>query len=911
MTIAPALLAALLSADSTPTGTSVNYLRDIKPILARRCYACHGALKQKQGLRLDTADLIRKGGKSGPAIEVGKAEESLLIDRVTTSDGEGRMPPEGEPLTEAEVARLRSWIDAGATAPQEKPQADPAEHWAFRPPSRPEVPAVEDREWAANPIDAFLAAEHRKRGLSPAPPADKATLLRRVAIDLTGLAPTRRELHEFLADQSEGAYEKVVDRLLASPQYGERWGRHWMDVWRYSDWAGFGAEVRESKPHIWRWRDWIIESLNRDKGYDRMVAEMLAGDELAPDDPDTLRATGYLVRNWYLFNRNVWLQNTVDHAAKAFLGLTFGCARCHDHKYDPISQKDYYRLRAFFEPEDVRTDRVPGQPDVAKDGLARIFDAKPDVPTYLLIRGDEKRPDKDHPLSPGVPQLLGELPPIGAVPLTPTARYPGLRPHVRAETVAQAEAEVERSKAALTKARQGLDSAREALASLRARLDAPANAEAEAAGAVAAGESDVNAAEKAVVAAWAERESARARLAADEARFADPPDSKKADILALMASRAERQAAAAKAEATLAQAEHDLAQARRAPETSRAKGVSAAEAKLAAARKAREDARAGAGKLSSAYTTIGPVYPATSSGRRLALARWIAGRRNPLTARVAVNHIWMRHFGAPMVPTVADFGLNGKPPSHPALLDWLAVEFMERGWSMKALHRLIVTSRAYRMRSSASPGDPNASIDRANVYLWRMNPRRMEAEAVRDNVLHVAGSLDPAMGGPELDQGAGLTSSRRSVYFRHAAEKQVVFLKLFDAANVGACYRRDESVVPQQALALANSPLALAQARTLARALTREVVREPTPAADAAFVSAAFERVLARVPTEDERAACEAFLASQARRLAEPAKLAQFDGPGEPVAPAIEPHLRAREGLVHVLINHGDFVTIR
>ena len=238
----------------------------------------------------------------------------------------------------------------------------------------------------------------------------------------------------------------MVDRLLASPQYGERWGRHWMDVWRYSDWYGLGAEVRNSQPHIWHWRDWIIESLNADKGYDRMVLEMLAADEAAPDDPDALRATGFLARNWFKFNRNTWLEDTVEHTAKAFLGLTLNCAHCHDHKYDPIAQADYYRFRAFFEPHTIRTDRVPGEPDTQKDGLPRVYDCDPDAQTFLFVRGDEKRPVTDRPLAPGIPQVMEHQAPLGAiaaVPLPPRTYYPALQPFLREETLAQVRADVE------------------------------------------------------------------------------------------------------------------------------------------------------------------------------------------------------------------------------------------------------------------------------------------------------------------------------------------------------------------------------------------------------------------------------------------------------------------------------------
>jgi hypothetical protein len=340
------------------------------------------------------------------------------------------MPFGGKKLSEAQIARIAEWIRAGAPFDEPLktgtavPKRMATDHWAFRPPRRSAVPTVKEAKWVRNPIDAFLIAEQEKRGLKPLPEADRYTLLRRVYLDLAGIPPTREQLHAFLADRSDNAYEKVVDQLLASPQYGERWGRHWMDIWRYSDWYGSGAnEVRNSQRHIWRWRDWIIQSLNDDKGYDRMILEMLAGDEIAPGDTKVLPATGFLARNWFRFNRNVWLQDTIESVTASFLGVTLKCARCHDHKYDPFAQEEYYKFRAFFEPHDVRIDRVSGEADWKKAGLARIYDslAKEALPpdpdegtanllppifgeTYLFLRGDEKNPDKDHPLSPAVPQ---------------------------------------------------------------------------------------------------------------------------------------------------------------------------------------------------------------------------------------------------------------------------------------------------------------------------------------------------------------------------------------------------------------------------------------------------------------------------------------------------------------------------
>jgi cytochrome c5 len=338
----------------------VDYLRDVKPILEHSCFACHGATKQESGLRLDTGTSIHKGGDSGPAVVAGDPVASLLIQAVTGSTG-SRMPPEGEgtPLSDEQIQTLLKWINAGAASPaDEQPQIDPRTYWSYQPVVRPEPPEVASADWVRTPIDAFIAARHADVGLTPNREASRETWLRRVSLDLIGLPPTPDELHAFLADSTADAYATVVDDLLARPEYGERWGRHWMDVWRYSDWYGSraGNEIRYSQRHIWRWRDWIVESLNADKGYDRMLIEMLAGDELAPTDPDTLRATGFIGRNWYKFDRNVWMFDAVEHTAQAFLGLTLRCARCHDHKYDPISQQDYYRFRAFFEPHDVRTD---------------------------------------------------------------------------------------------------------------------------------------------------------------------------------------------------------------------------------------------------------------------------------------------------------------------------------------------------------------------------------------------------------------------------------------------------------------------------------------------------------------------------------------------------------------------------
>jgi hypothetical protein len=738
----------------------------------------------------------------------------------------------------------------------------------FEPVRRPTVPAVCDSQFASgNPIDAFLQAARRERGLSARPQATKPELLRRVYLDLIGLPPTVAEQDAFEMDGAPDAYERVVDRLLASPRYGERWGRHWMDVWRYSDWAGYADEVRESQPHIWRWRDWIVESLNADLGYDQMVRQMLAGDEIAPTDQRTLRATGFLVRQYYKFNRNVVLDNTVEHTAKAFLGITLNCARCHDHKYDPLSQHEYYSFRAFFEPVQIRTDRVPGQPDTAKEGLVRAYDAESAPVTHLFIRGDEKTPDAAQICEPAVPASLGGPPmEIVQVRLPRDAAEPDRRAFVTEETRAAA-------RQAVTAAEAGLMAARQHVArAVVATLGTASGGKITAALAVRAAQRGLDLARLDVLGAQAAYASLEATLKAEQAEdegALNRPEGQGAAELAVIARRL----------SDVSSARRNLLAAENALEAAATAGRAAAIKPIAAARRILAEAEAAAvAPLNAAFSRRSlPKYPTTSSGRRLALARWITDRANPLAARVAVNHVWTRHFGEPLVPTVFDFGRNGQAPTHPALLDWLAAEFMDHGWRLKHLHRLIVTSAAYRADSRPDPA--SIKIDPDNRYLWRMNPRQMEAEVLRDSILHVAGRLNLTVGGPDLDQGQGLTTCRRSLYFRHANEKQMLFLTVFDAANVNECYRRTASIVPQQALALANSSLTADNARAVVERIG------PTDD-DAAFVMSAFRCVLGRPPTPAEADQCIRFLDA-----ADPAK--------------------SRERLVRVLFNHHDFVTIR
>jgi hypothetical protein len=715
---------------------------------------------------------------------------------------------------------------------------------------QPAQPKVKNERWVRNPIDRFIAAEHEARKLTARPQATKIVLLRRVYLDLIGLTPTIEEQREFIEDRSAHAYERLVERLLNDPRYGERWGRHWMDIWRYSDWAGWsgGNQIRDSKPHIWRWRDWIVESLNNDKGYDRMVLEMLAADELAPEDTNTVRATGYLARNYKMLSREQWLEDTIKHTSQAFLGMTMGCAKCHDHMTDPISQTEYYQMRAIFEPHQVRTDRMPGELDILKDGFVRVYDTATNTPTFFFVRGDERRPDTNRVMEPAVPRIFGDRLAIQPVKLTASVAHPDHRDFVIRDTIAASERAIEKARAELQKLKTNATPAKIEEQELRLSL-----ADASHASLLAVLKTET-----------LEKKSDQWKEAAQAAAAAQRTQAVVEAKLKLLAAKNSTAAAQAKVDE-----KKDSEEAAKELETA-TKKVGEAEKALASAEEKFKELPSTSFKARSTDD-----YPDTSTGRRLAFARWIADRDNPLTARVAVNHIWLRHFGRGLVSTPENFGRSGTPPSHPQLLDWLAAEFMANNWSMKHLHRLILTSATYRMVSTGD--DHNAAADPDNIYLWRMPSRRMEAEIVRDNLLHVAGTLDAAMGGPDIDHKLGLTSKRRSLYLRIAPEKEVEFLKIFDGPTVTDCYQRRPSVMPQQALALANSELALAQAKSLAKTIGA--------LSDDQFIAAAFQRVLARKPKRDEAQLCAQFLSSK------------------------QP--RARENLLLVLFNHNDFVTIR
>jgi len=1069
---------SLAFADETPA----EYLNKVKPLLKGRCYACHGALKQEAELRLDTAALIRQGGDSGAVIAPGDlASSSLLLQRVSSTDVASRMPPEheGEPFKAEEIELLRRWIASGAPAPDdEKPEADPKNHWAFRTVVRPADPTVKNSGWIRNPIDAWISHGHEQHGLSPQPEAPRNVLLRRLSMDLSGLPPTAEELAAFEADPSPNWYENAVERLLDDPRHGERWARHWMDVWRYSDWWGLGAQLRNSQKHMWHWRDWIVESLNADLPYDEMVRLMLAADELAPEDPAKLRATGFLARNYYIFNRTRWMDDVVTHVSKGLLGLTVNCAKCHDHKFDPITHQDFYRMRAFFEPYHVRLDMVPGESSVDRNGIPRVFDGQADAPTYLFIRGDEAAPDKSKPIPPGVPDLLAfDQLSIEPVKLPESSSKPGLQPWVLANHVADAAqrlkaAEAKRDQLAgqlkpsptppadtppVTETFATLDETRWAVngtgwshhdgkleqkqdgqvsstltllspaprdfdallrfqlvggmrwrsVSLRFDVDpAPASASGDVlasqqvylSGAtgdsklqgsfIQAGKSHYPAdARKPFVVEVGKEYTLQVQTRGTlinasvngkhvlswrtpVARRAGAMQISTFDALAVFhefkispldpsvplqepngspAIPLEDEMALAESDIRVAKADLNRLELQSAAVAARHKQpeAQAQEANVAAIRaerefhveKARHDVLAAtqaikraAGdkrpdaekKLETASATLKQksetlqaaiqptdqftppdgakwtatrfdftgnddpevTFASTSTGRRSALAKWITDRRNPLTARVAVNHLWNRHFGTPLVATPFDLGRNTPDPTHPELIDWLASELMDNQWSMKHLHRLIVTSATYRMSSTLALSAENVTKDPDNRFWWRRTPIRIESQAVRDSILSLAGSLDPTLGGPSVPSDQQEASKRRSLYFFHSNNERNLFLTMFDEADVTECYKREQSVVPQQALALTNSAMVIDSSRQIASRIAAQ------SNSDVDFIHRAFKLILAIPPGEAE-------IAASRKSLERWSKVA--DGSPE----------QARANLVWILLNHNDFVTLR
>ena len=682
----------------------------------------------------------------------------------------------------------------GESLSAEKPiTAEDRAHWAFVSPKRPPVPTVKERRWVRNPIDSFILEQLEENQLRHAPEADRATLLRRLTVDLTGLPPTPDELDSFLADRSPGAYETVVDRLLASPRYGERWAQHWLDLARYADTDGF--EFDQARPDAWRYRDWVVQALNRDLPYTTFVRLQLAGDETDPDDPSAFIATGFnrcypdmVDLNDQALRRQNALNDITETTGLVFLGLTIGCARCHDHKFDPIRLTDFYQLQAFFTPARFRDDYPIASPEAraAYEEQMGAWERSLAAVQAALIRLEAAARAK---LAPGEPPGLNDEM-IAAFQKPDVDRTPG---DVR--LVFEALAKDQRVKPAALSAALG-----------------PAGT--------------------------ADRRALLARLARVRQESPRP-----------------------------------LPQARGLDET----GPRAPPTFLLQ----RGDFNAKGAEVVPAFPVVlsGSETPsriertAHSTGRRRALADWLTRPDNPLTARVLINRVWQHHFGRGIVATPSDFGTMGEPPSHPELLDWLATEFVARGWSMKTLHRLMVTSATYRQSSRPDPAA--LAADPENTLFWRQNRQRLDGEALRDALLAVGGRLNLALGGssvfPELPAELTKLSSkgavwpvspdpadrdRRSLYVFVRRNLRFPFFEAFDRPDTNAsCPRRAVTTIAPQALTLLNSALANDAARALASRVERAAGSDIE-----AQIRQAYRLAFAREPDPEELRLAREFL---------------------------------------------------
>lgn len=772
----------------------LTFEKHVRPILKAYCFECHGEGEQlKGGLDLRLVRLLVQGGDSGPAVAAGNRDDSYLYQRIAR----GEMPPGKKKLSRDEVAVIGRWISEGAKTAAREPDsltsgwhisAEERAFWAFQPVHRPNVPPVQQAERVSNPIDAFLLQQLEAKGLSFAAEADRRTLVRRASFDLTGLPPTPAEIEAARNDDSPDWFEKVVDRLLASPHYGERWGRHWLDVAGYADSDGFAVEDLV-RPWAFKYRDYVIRAFNAGKPFDEFIVEQLAGDELVrppyqnlrPEDMDRLTATGFLrmapdgtgaPNVDQPLARNQVVADTLKVVSSAFLGLTVGCAQCHNHRYDPIPQTDYYRLRALFEPAyDWKNWRTPAQRLISSISNAERAQAKQIEAEAVKIDQERLKKQQEY-IDQAFEKALTQLP-------------EELREPYRKARTAPAARQTPQQKKLL--------------------LDYP----------------NINV------------------TAGSLYMF----DRKAADELQALADRA----VAIRATKPIEEAVPALTEMPgQVPTTflfNRGDHDQPKQAVEPGGLVVLEDKQ----PLRIPTETARPT-----TGRRLALARWLTDPAHPLTARVLVNRVWLHHFGRGIVATPADFGVLGERPTHPELLDWLAREFVDGGWQLKRLHRLILTSTAYRQDSRRDPAKDR--IDPDNRLLGRMPVRRLEAEVLRDAVLAVSGRLNlkqfgkpvpvrpdevgQVVLGVDTRDGAGRPTGkvvplgpeefRRSIYVQVRRSQMLTMFETFDAAGLEPnCECRTASTVAPQALLMMNNAFVVTEAEAFADRLRREAGADP------------------------------------------------------------------------------------
>ncbi len=830
-------MALLLGRASAAEGAE--FQRDVIPILQSRCVACHGPDKQRGGLRLDTAANLLRGGDSGAAVQAGKSKASPLLKRIASTDAAERMPPKGERLTPKEIAALTAWIDRGAKADADNAVVE--EHWSFKPVVRPPLPKSADGKPPQNPIDRFILARLKQAKLAQSAEADRRTLIRRLAFDLTGLPPTPEQIEAFANDRSPLAYERLADRLLATPQFGERWARHWLDVVRFADSHGF--EMNQTRPNAYFYRDYVIRAFNDDKPYDQFVREQLAGDSLGAD-----AATGFLVAGpWDQVKspdpvltaqqRADELHDIVSTTGSAFLGLTVGCARCHAHKFDPIPQADYYAVKAVFAGVQHGERAISGRDTrfadanvvAAKPGALNITAFRPPVQTGKNIERFDPVDAKHlrfaiRTTNSGDQPCLDELEVFSAgerpqnvapgAKITVSGTLPGYAIHKpqhltegqfgnghswisnepgRGWVVLEFPATVRIDRVVWSRDRTEPPSYRDRIPTgyvIEVSLDGKAWT---------------------AVAGSADRGVSTGPLAYI-GRLGTPEETFRFH----------------RGEAT------------------------------------QPKEKVGPGVLSTFSLNKSIPADATDAQRRLAFAEWATDPKHPLTARVIVNRLWQYHFGTGLVDTPSDFGKNGATPSHPELLDWLAAELVEHQWSLKHIHRLIVTSATYRQSSRSNP--TALAADAQSRLLWRYPPRRLEAETIRDAVLAVSGKLDRTAGGPGFDlfepngnyvkvyapkQIFGPDTFRRMIYQAKPRMQLDDTFGAFDCPDAGQIApKRSRSTTPLQALNLFNSPFLLQQAGFFAERLKAEAGDNAVSQVKLGFVLA-----FGREPTMEEKSA--------------------------------------------------------